>query len=175
MAEAITLLATEANVKLLGNLDENIAGNYLRGAIFTAQETRLRSILGDSLLGALKAKAKAGTLADQYADLVNNYIQFYLAFQTKAQLVPGVAYKIGNMGVIKTDDEHCTPATQNEIIGVQAEAQAEADYHCHRMQLWLLNNRAAFPELRECDCRRIKANLYSAATCGINLGGPFGV
>jgi len=37
-----------------------------------------------------------------------------------------------------------------------------------------MDNRSSFPELNECDCRRIESNLYSAATCGIFLGGVRG-
>lgn len=171
---AIQLLTTEANVKLLATLDDNLAANYLRGAIMEAQEVGLRSILGTNLLEALKAKSAAGTLADQYAELVNGYVQFYLAYKSRAELLPKIAHKAGNLGVVKTDDEHCTSVSANELAGDVAEAQAKADYHCYRMQQYLLDNYNLFPELRACDCRRIKANLYSAASCGIWLGGPGG-
>lgn len=171
---AIRLLTTEANVKLLATLDDNLASNYLRGAIMEAQEVYLRSILGSNLLDALKAKDAAGTLEDQYAELVNGYVQFYLAYQARVELLPKIAHKAGNLGVVKTDDEHCTPVSANELAADVAEAQAKADYHCYRMQRYLLENYNLFPELRACDCRRIKANLYSAATCGIWLGGPGG-
>ena len=171
---AITLLTTEANVKLLATLDDNLAGHYLRGAIMEAQEVGLRSIIGSNLLDELKRRSAAGTLADQYADLVNGYVQFYLAYQARVELLPKIAHKAGNLGVVKTDDEHCTPVTRDELAADIAEAQAKADFHCYRLQNYLLDNYALFPELRSCDCRRIQANLYSAATCGLWLGGPGG-
>ena len=45
---------------------------------------------------------------------------------------------------------------------------------CRDLQRWLLDNRAAFPELRGCDCDAIQANLRSAASCGLWLGGVRG-
>lgn len=174
MANTMQLLTTEANVKALAVLDDNLAGNYLRAAIMEAQEIDLRRIVGTSLLEALKSKAAAGTLDGPYKELVDNYVQFFLAYQTRAQLLPKVAYKAGNMGVIKTSDENVTPASSGEIVAEIARAQAKADYSAYRMQLWLLDNRAQLPELRECDCRQIHACLRSAATCGVWLGGPRG-
>ena len=50
--------------------------------------------------------------------------------------------------------------------------QMKADYCKLELQQWLLDNSGLFPELKACDCERMKSNLYSAATCGLWLGGP---
>ena len=52
--------------------------------------------------------------------------------------------------------------------------QGKADACCVTLQQWLLDNRDAFPELDDCSCRAIRANLRSAASCGIWLGGVRG-
>lgn len=174
MAVQVQLLTTEANVKALAVLDDNIAGNYLRAAIMEAQEIDLRRIVGTNLLEALKEKAGSATLSGLYKELVDNYVQYFLAYQTRAQLLPKVAYKAGNMGVIKTSDENVTPASSAEINAEIARAQAKADYSAYRMQLWLLDNQAGLPELTKRDCDKINACLRSAATCGVWLGGPRG-
>lgn len=174
MAQEVKLLTTEENVKMIAVLDENIAGNYLRAAIMEAQEVGLRGILGSNLLDALKAKAKDKTLAGAYAELTNAFAQFYLAYAAKAQLLPKVAYKVGNAGVIKTRTEGIEPATAQEVATEVARAQAKADYYCYRMQQWLLAHAKELPELTASDCNRIRACLRSAASCGIWLGGPRG-
>lgn len=174
MAKEINLLTTEENVKMLAVLDENIAGNYLRAAIMEAQEVGLRGILGSNLLDALKSKAVEHTLDGAYADLVNKFVQFYLAYAAKAELLPKVAVKVGNAGVIRTRTEGIEPASSQDVATEIARAQAKADFYCYRMQQYLLENRAAFPELCEGDCNRIRACLRSAASCGLWLGGPRG-
>lgn len=171
----INLLTTEDNVKMIAVLDDNIAGNYLRAAIMEAQEVWLRNIIGTTLLEALKARAAAGTLDGAYATLVNEYAVFYLAYQTKAELLPKVAYKVGNAGVVKGQTEGYVAAGADEIEAEVARAQAKADYHAHRMQLWLRANASALPELTQRDCDRINACLTSMSNrCGIWLGGPRG-
>lgn len=174
MAKTIQLLTTEESVKMLAVLDDNLAPNYLRAAILEAQEVGLRDILGGALLDTLKERTEAGTLDGYYRTLVEDFAQFYLAYKCRAELLGKVAYKVGNAGVIKTTDENITPATASELESVQAEAQAKADYYAYRMQRWLCENFAQFPELCEITRSQIRANLYSAATCGLWLGGPGG-
>lgn len=173
---AVQLLITEENVKMLAVLDENIADNYLYPAIMEAQEVGLRAIIGSTLLEALKTMAAAGTLTGYYATLVNTYAVWYLAYQTKAELLPKLAYKAGNAGVTKYEkrEDGVIAASGSEIEGEVARAQAKADFHAYRMQLWLKANAAELPELTERDCDRINACLRSAASCGIWLGGARG-
>ena len=83
-------------------------------------------------------------------------------------------FKVGNFGVAKSSDENMQVATQDEVAKMQYYYQTKADACCYDLQSWLIENRASFPELREHDCRRISSNLYSAATCGIFLGGARG-
>ena len=51
---------------------------------------------------------------------------------------------------------------------------SKADFFCIEVQNYLLNNRTLFPELTEGDIHRIHSCLYSAASCGLWLGGPRG-
>lgn len=173
MAE-IQLLTTADNVKMIAVLDDNVADNYLRAAIMEAQEVGLRGVLGTPLLEALKDKASRGKLTGAYAELVNSYAVYYLAYATKAELLHKLAYKASNAGVVKADAEGYKAASATEIDTEVARAQAKADYHCFRMQGWLYENRAQFPELAQVDADRIAATLRSAASCGIWLGGARG-
>ena len=171
----IRLITTTDNVKMIAVLDDNIAENYLRAAIMEAQEVGLRGILGSALLDAVKAKIAAGTLAGAYAVLVNTYCVFYLAYATKAELLPKVAYKASNAGVVKAQTEGFVAATAAEIEAEVARAQAKADYYGYAMQKWLRVHAAEMPELTQRDCDRINACLRSADNlCPIDLGGARG-
>ena len=171
----IQLLTTTDNVKMIAVLDDNVADNYLRAAMFEAQEVGLRGIVGSTLLDALKAQATAGTLAGKYAELVNGHIVFYLAYATKAELLPKLAYKASNAGVVKAQTEGYVAATAAEIQAEVARAEAKRDYYAYQMQLWLRANADALPELTAHDCDRINACLRSANNqIGIWLGGARG-
>lgn len=171
------LLISEDTIKDNSAVSDNVAGKYIRAAIRAAQETSFRSLVGDALLGKLKDLVRddeideAGNAA--YKALLD-VSQYYLLYTSLVELIPVVTVKIANAGAVKTPDEKVEVVSQEQVSLEQERYQGKADMECRRIQDYLLNNRAAYPELSECDCRRIHANLYSAASSGIFLGGARG-
>jgi hypothetical protein len=172
MAEV--LLTSESFVKSVTSISENVFGNYLLPSIREAQETSLRGVLGDSLTDRLKEVVSSPETSEKkYLDLIDK-LQYFLAYSTIVKLIPKVQFKIGNAGVIKTTDENIQTATFSEIEKMIFNYQNQADVECRKLQQWLLKNYSDYPELSENDCRSIKANLTSAASCGLWLGGARG-
>lgn len=167
------LLSSETFVKSVMSISDNVAGKYILPSLREAQEIGLRGIIGDTLLETLKSKQAAGTLTDAYKALVDK-AQYYLAYKTVVEVTTKVSYKVGNFGVAKSSDDNLQLASQDEVAKLQYYYQAKADFYCAMLQKWVLDNRASFPELDDCTCRKIRSNLYSAASCGIWLGGPRG-
>ncbi len=59
------LLSSEAFIKSVSSISDNVAGKYILPSLREAQEIGLRGILGDCLLDALKERKAAGKLVDQ--------------------------------------------------------------------------------------------------------------
>ena len=171
------LLTSEAFVKSVSSISDNVAGKYIKPSIREAQEIGLKGILGSALLAKLKQLVSAGTLDmpinAAYKELLDRS-QYYLAYAAIVEIAQKTSYKIGNFGVVKSSDENLQNATQDEIAKTQYYYQSKADACCYELQGWILENRNAFPELDENTCRKIRSNLYSAASCGIFLGGARG-
>lgn len=171
------LLSSEAFVKSVSSISDNLAGKYILPSLREAQEVSLKGILGDNLLTKLKSLVRDQTIAT-YADGAYKKLidrcQYYLAYVTIVEVTNKVSYKIANFGVTKSTDENLQVATQDEIAKMQYYYQSKADACCLDLQNFLLENRKDYPELTECACNRIKSNLRSAASCGIFLGGARG-
>ena len=186
------LLTSEATVKELTAISDNVESKYLLPAIREAQEIYLREIIGDALMAKLKwcieNNAFRGAFASadfnddfetetggnpQYKRLLGK-IQYYLAYKTVAELIPKVSYKVANMGLVKTSDDNVQNATYNEIVLQRDYYVSRADYYCLLLQNFLLANRSDYPELTQQKANEIHATLKSAASCGIWLGGPRG-
>ena len=171
------LLSSETFIKSVTNISDNVAGKYILSSLREAQEISLKSIIGIPLLEKLKDLVKNGEIESdvnmRYKYLLGK-IQYYLAYMTIVELVQKVSYKIGNAGVVKASDENMQVASFDEIIAQKEYYQGKADYHCMELQQYILEDMIACPEVDEMTCRRIHANLYSAATCGIFLGGARG-
>ena len=173
------LLISESYIKSVTNISDNIAGDYLLPSIKLAQDIELEQTIGTQLLQKIQKLVYDNDISDEensnYKLLLDKYIQPYLAYATIKHLTPTVAYKLANQGVIRTDDEKSYNITSNEVDKV-------IDYYSHiantfkkRLQLFLIANYNEFPELLNWkSISDIRANLYSAAGCNVNLGGPRG-
>ena len=174
---AEVLLSSEAFIKSVSSISDNVAGKYILPSLREAQEVGLKGILGSNLLSRLKTLVGSGSINNAayaaYKELLDR-CQYYLAYATIVEVAQKTSYKIGNFGVVKSSDQNLQVATQDEIVKTQEYYQGKADALCYELQGWILENYASFPELSQGDCHRIKANLYSAASCGIWLGGARG-
>ena len=167
------LLTSEAFVKSVTNVSDNLAGKYILPSIREAQEQGLKGILGDCLLSKVKHLFNTDSLEGIYKELVD-HCQYYLAYAAIVEVTNKVSFKIGNFGVAKSTDENLQVASYDEIVKMQYYYQTKVDAYCLELQKWLLDNKGSFPELTECHCKRLSSNLHSAASCGIFLGGGRG-
>lgn len=171
------LLTSETFVKEMSSISDNLAGKYIRPAIREAQEVKYRGLVGDGLLAKLKELVAEDAVDaqgnEQYKDLLDRS-KYFIAYNAIVEIAMKVTFKVANAGVVKTGDENMEVASQPDMAKVQSYYQAKADSAAYDLQRWLLDNRLAFPELGECECHRIHANLYSAASSGLWLGGPRG-
>lgn len=171
MAEV--LLSSEKFIKEATSLSDNTASKYILPSLREAQENGLKSILGEALLTKLKNLYRSGSLFGAYKTLVDE-CQYYLAYATLVEVALRVSYKLGNFGVTKSTDTNIQVASQDEIAKMQEYYQSKADARCIELQNFLLDHRNDYPELSENHCHKIQSNLYSAASCGIWLGGARG-
>lgn len=171
------LITSESFVKNTTPIFDNIGGKYIQTAIREAQEVRIKGVLGSALLGKLKILCKSGDISkdgnEAYKELLDR-CQMATAYQAISELARITSYKITNKGVVKTNDDRVENATESEIIRTQDFYQSKADFYIYELQKFLLDRRTDYPELSVYDCASIRANLHSAASCGLWLGGARG-
>lgn len=168
------LLISEDFIKTNSGLNENVWGSYLTPAIRDAQDMGLQSIIGTSLYKSIIEEIDNDTLTEDNKYLLDEFIQIYLMYQTISDLVPIIGVKLTNLGVVISNDEHLTNLSQGDRELVQNFYKYKADFYCKRLQEYLLANREKYPELKDCDCDVMRANLYSSASTGLFLGGVRG-
>ena len=178
------LLTSERFVKDATSISDNLAGKYLLPSIREVQETRLRGTLGACLLE--RVKYLVGTRDPQtgerliddpanaaYKELVQQ-VQYFLAYAAVAEVCMKTSMKVANFGVVKTTDENAAVAPYDEMAKTKDYYVFKSDDALATLQRWLLDNRADLPELSDCACAAIRANLRSANSSGLFLGGARG-
>lgn len=169
------LLVSEDSVKTYSGLNDNIWGKSLLPAIREAQEIGLQGIIGSCLYQRLCSMVEDGSITastnSHYKTLLDEQVSYYMIYRTIADLVPVIGVKLSNLGTMVSNDEHMVNLTEDERSRVNTYYEYRADFYCKRLQQWLLENKELFPELDECACRNMQANLESAASTGLWLGG----
>lgn len=173
-----TLLISEAYIKTNSGLDENVYGKFLLPAIREAQDINLQSIIGTSLLEKICELVKTGEIQSddnfEYKYLLDRHIQPYLLYITISNIIPLIGSKIANLGVLISNDERMQNLSKNDKDSLKDYYALRSDHYARRLQSYLCKNYILFPELKECDCQNMQANLKSAATCPIWVGGAKG-
>lgn len=174
------VLLVNANlIKSLTNISDNTADGYILPSIALAQDIDLESVIGTQLKEALQEIVYGNLInTDGYSNyklLLDKYIQPFLTYTTICYLIPTVAHKIANAGILRTDDEKMTNVTTNEVDKVKSYYQHLADVYKNRLQRYLIAEYNTYPELMQWkSVASLRANLYSSASCGLNLGGARG-
>ena len=187
------LLTSEKFVKDVTSISDNIAGKYLLPAIREAQDITLREIIGGALLKRLKLLVDTDAFyGDFNYDFNDDFFtaedieallhykavieraQYYLAYRSVAELTMKVSYKIANIGVSRTNDENVQAVSLDEVKEMRDYYNSKADFYCLMLERFLCAHASLFPELTEAKCYELRANLRSAATCGVWLGGARG-
>lgn len=174
------VLLVNANlIKSITNISDNTADSYILPAISLAQDIDLEATIGTSLKETLQEIVYDNMIdTDGYSNykyLLDKYIQPFLCYTTITHLVPTVAYKIANAGILRTDDEKSYNVSTNEVDKIKAYYQHLADVYKNRLQRYLIAEYNTYPELGHWkSLASLKANLYSSASCGLSLGGKRG-
>lgn len=171
------LLTNEDYVRGVTLIDNNLQSKFILSAIREAQEVGLQEITGSILLNKLKDMVADGSIADSgntsYKELIEES-QLYLAYKTVSNLCLIINVKISNGGLQQTSDENLTVLNINDTFVLQKHYEDKSDFFAKRLQKYLLQNYDKYPELSEAKCNEMRANLYSAASSSLWLGGKRG-
>ena len=177
MANPTILLVSENFLRTTTQISDNLQSKFLIAAIKTAQEEHYQTIIGETLYNKLLNLVETGEISDPENIHYNNLLQKsqrFISFQAIVELCLISTVKIDNIGLNRTHDDKVDTLSLDDTFRMRAHYQNQADFYCKRLQMWLLDNRSNLPELTQNHLHKLKRQLHSAASCGVNLGGPRG-
>jgi hypothetical protein len=145
MATALFINRTDLvkNSILDGNVDTDKFIQFIK----LAQEIHVRNYLGTDLYNKISADIIADTLAGDYLNLVNDYIQPMLIHFAMSEYLPFAAYTVANGGVYKHTSENSQLAEKTEIDILIAKERDYAEYYANRFIDYMsFNASSLFPE-----------------------------
>lgn len=165
------LILSEDFVKTNSNLSDNAWGKFLLPAIRESQDIYLQTILGKQLYNTILNKIKDGTLAEQYKELTDDYIRWYLLYMVLSDVIDYLDVKLTNLGTYRNSDQYMENIDDKERQRLKQNYEYKAQFYGNRLVEYLLENKQAFPELDECACEGLNSHLNNQASTGLWLGG----
>ena len=125
-----------------GNVDTDKFIQFIK----IAQEIHIQNYTGTKLYDKISDDIIAGTLANPYLALVNDYLQPMLIHYAMVEYLPFAAYTIANGGVYKHTSENSTSVEKNEVDFLVEKERNIAQYYTDRFITYMSYNQAQFPE-----------------------------
>ena len=127
-------------------LDGNVDTDKFIQFIKIAQDIHIQNYLGSKLYDRISEDIINGTLAGDYLELVNDFIQPMLIHFAMVDYLPFAAYSVKNGGVFKHTSENAETATKEEVDYLVSRERDIAEYYTRRFVDHMSFNQAKFPE-----------------------------
>lgn len=177
MANKYIYLTSEDFVRSNASINDEVHGKYVQSAMREAQDINLQSLLGTRLMKKLQDLVRDNQVGETgneiYKELLDR-CKYFLLYHTVEHLIPIVGVHISNFGLSQPSDENMTALGLRDTFRMQQYYTDKADFYGKELQDWLIENHSQLPELCAKKISQLHSNLYSAASCGLNLGGARG-
>ena len=120
--------------------------SYLVPSIILAQDKYIQLYLGTDLLEKLKSDIAAGTVAGDYATLLDSYVRKATLWWTMVDLMPSLYVKIDNGGLVIRTSEDTSTISPGDLHRETERARTNAQFYTFRLYRYLCNNSSLFPE-----------------------------
>lgn len=126
-----------------GNIDPEKIIPFVK----TAQDKYLLLILGTKLFNKLQDDIAAGTIANQYLTLMNEYIIDTVVHYAMVEALPFLAYTFANGSISRNiPAEQGTGTTKNEVDYLLQKELATAQFYAERLTTHLIARNDLYPD-----------------------------
>lgn len=140
------LLINVDYVKKLTPLAQSVDENYIKSAMYIAQDKWVQPILGDSLMRKIKEDTADSSITGVYLTLRDEHIAKVIVWWTMVELAPNLLYKFDN-GTIQTRiSEDAQPVTATDMKEMTNRFRDNANSYSTRLKEYLCANSSSFPE-----------------------------
>lgn len=140
------LFISEARLKKLTAVHENVEPDDLMPFVIEAQDIYIQQLLGTKFYNSLKDAVLNSTLTAAETTLLDDYIAPCLANYTVYQALPSLNYKIFNKSVQQPDSETATNTTFEQLRYMRDHVEKTAQFYRERAREFLIDNQTDYPD-----------------------------
>ena len=141
------LFVTRHDISVFTAANGSIDPDRLLNFINQAQDIHIQNYLGTDLYNKIQNEIVAGTLADPYLTLLNDYIKPMLLHWSMVEYLPYAGVNIANGGIYTKNPENSTALTKEHVDYLIQKSESTAQFYTRRFRDYMINNAASlFPE-----------------------------
>jgi len=126
------LLVTRHDISVFTAANGNIDNDKLLPFINQAQDIHIQNYLGTDLYNKIQAEIVAGTLADPYLALLNDYIKDMLLHWSMVEYLPYAGVNIANGGIYTKNPENSTALSKEHVDSLIEKSRTTAQFYTNR-------------------------------------------
>ena len=144
MKTKVYLIAPE-EVIAESQIDLNVSTEKIKVAIWHAQETYLKPVVGEHLLRDMYSQIISNTLTTDYNYLLTEYLHPIIVTQTLLTLMSALMFRITQAGVMKTDNATSKNVPLTEMNYYRKELEDEISFLTQYAINYLIFNLEKYP------------------------------
>ena len=126
------LFVTRHDISVFTAANGNIDNDKLLPFLNQAQDIHIQNYLGTDLYNKIQAEIVAGTLADPYLALLNDYIKDMLLHWSMVEYLPYAGVNIANGGIYTKNPENSTALTKEHVDYLIQKSESTAQFYTRR-------------------------------------------
>ena len=143
---ANVLFISEARLKSLTAVHDNVEPNDLMPYVLQAQDIYVQDILGTKFYNSLKAAVAGTSLTTPETTLINDYISPALANYALYLAIPTLNYKFRNKSILNPSSEESLNTGFDEMKYLRENVLDTAQFYMTRTQEYICDNSTDFPD-----------------------------
>lgn len=157
-------LIDEKTLKEDSFINDNVGSEFIQPTIELAQDIHLQELIGTKLMNKICSLVEDDTIntSSDYKLLLDSYVIPYLEWMVTSLIQIPIAYKIRNLGVVQTTDEHTSNTQLKDVQSLEDYYSNKASFYAQRMSKFLHANHNKYPEYCSTDsCADFHSNPNS--------------
>lgn len=168
MARKEALIISEELFRALSPVSGDLDWEYIWPIILAVDDKWIQPMLGQKLYQKIMTEIDAGTLANPYKDLLEDYIARVTVWYTCYMGFPFWGIKVVNSGVIQRIVDDGSIISFNDIDKLAELCRGQGEWYQQRLLDYLCTNSTTFPEYTVCDSGEVGAERVNYSG-GLNL------
>lgn len=143
---AYVVMISEARLKKITSIHENVEPDELVNFIVQAQDLKIQDILGTKFYNNLKDSIADASLTDDERTLLNDYIAPTIAHYAYYYALPSLNYKTKNKAVLTPTSEESIATGLDELKYLRQSVRDTAEFYEQRLRDYLCDFSSLFPD-----------------------------